>query len=232
MDINKKQSAILFLERVGFSFFAESLGHVVTFSFPQNSVDSLDVLNAGELENQIKTFAEQNGIQPCAITMILAPSVVFEKDFENTIVTEKDEAVQRFLDTIPFDDLNVKLLTFPQGTRIITTNKNLSDAIKTSFEKIGSSLVSILPYEALNPAFGNVTGLNDQNALAIIKKLDSFKQSAFAAEPTKEIHNSEKPVEKKDEKKQPANKARIYAMAGILVVLLLVLAFLILRGGK
>ncbi len=226
----KKPAAILYLDRNRFDFAAEGFASPISFQLSEQVVSSLEVVNMEMLENQIKAFIEQSHIQPSDITIILAASVVFEKDIaDSVLIAQKEEDAQKFWDTIPFEDINSKAIRINGGERIIVVNNNLCEAIKTSFEKFGFSIEMIVPYEALGPDLWNIPGLDPHNSQEILKKLDSFKDYAF------ELSGGEKTVTNPQIKsdavtpKKAPPKTRIYVMAGVFISLIVVLVILLIR---
>ena len=229
MDITKRQPAILFLDRNSFDFFVSGAANALRFQFSENVIASLEIANMEALENQVKLFVEQNSIPPCNITMVLSPNVVFEKDFEETVPLEqKEEEMEKFWDSIPFDDINSKSIKVSNSDRVIVVNNNLCAGVKTAFDKIGFSIQMIVPYEALGADLWNITYLDPQNSREILKRVDSFKQYSFELlEEEKTIKNPQTSKDLLPPKK--SQKARLYIMAGVFIFLIVVLAILLIK---
>ncbi len=227
MDITKRQPAILFLDRNSFDFFVSGAANALRFQFSDNVIASLEIANMEALENQIKVIVGQNSIPSARITMILSSNVVFEKDLPETVPLEqKEEEVQKFWDTVPFEDIDSKSIKLNNGERIIAVNNNLCNALKTSFEKIGFAIEMIVPYEALGPDLWNITYLDPQNSREILKRVDSFKQYSFELlGEEKTIKNPQNSKDILPPKKSP--KVRLYIMAGVFIFLIVVLAILL-----
>jgi hypothetical protein len=189
----------------------------------------MDVISAVDLENQIKLFVEQNNIPPSNILIIVSPNVVFEKDIEGMPSDTREAQVQRFLDTVPFE--NLYTLTFPtaQGIHVIAVNKGLCETLKNSFIKIGSTVDSIIPYSALGPDGTNLTALSADVGRQLIKKVDSVRHSGFPLEKPTQSTTSPSP---KDTSVAPKKRnIRLYVMIGFLAVITVFLLFLIVNGG-
>lgn len=228
----KKQPAILFLDRNRFDFAVSGSPNVLGFQFNETIVSSLEVVNLEALEAGIKQFIDQNAIPPVNITIILSPNVVFEKDIAETVLLEqKEEEAQKFWDSVPFEDINSKSIKMGNGERIIVVNNGLCEALRTGFEKAGSSIEMIVPYEALGQDLWNITALDAQNSQEIMKRIDSFKQYAFdlqSSEKTVSKNNSETKGATNSPRKTPP-KTRLYVMAGVFILLVLVLIFLLFK---
>lgn len=225
MDFNKHQQAFLYLDRNGFIFF-ETGGNPLTFQFPENCVKDLEIINQEELVNQIKIFSEQNVLIPANITIILSPSVVFEKDFQ-TQEESHDEEMQKFLDAVPFELIASKNIYSENGVRIVAANKTLYEEIGASFIKLGSVLDSVIPYEALGENIGLLNDLNVQNAEIVLKKVDTVKQMSFLIDNPATQKSSSMQATKDNKKVVKSNPMRLYVMAGVFVVLLLILGFML-----
>lgn len=230
MDITKRQLAILFLDRNSFDFFVSGAANALRFQFSENVIASLEIVNMEVLENQIKLFVEQNSIPSARITMILSSNVVFEKDLPETVPLEqKEEDVQKFWGSVPFEDINSKTIKLDNGQRIIAVNNNLYEGIKTSFEKIGFVIETIVPYEALGPDLWNITYLDPQNSREILKRVDSFKEYSFdLPEEDKVVNNPQTKKGVTSPEKAPP-KTRFYIMAGVFIFLIVVLAILLIK---
>lgn len=229
MDITKRQPAILFLDRNSFDFFVSGAANALRFPFNENVIASLEIVNTEALENQIKVFTEQNAIPSANITMILSSNVVFEKDLPGMVPLEqKEEEVQKFWDTVPFEDINSKSIKLDNGERIIAVNNNLCNGLKISFEKIGFAIEMIVPYEALGPDLWNITYLDPQNSREILKRVDSFKQYSFELLEEEKIVNIPQGNKNVLPPKKPP-KVRLYIMAGVFILLILALAVLLMK---
>ena len=225
MDFNKKQPAILFLDRNRVDFWTTGLSAPVSIQLPETVVNLLEVSNVAGLENIIKTFVQQNSLPPRTLTIILSFNILFEKDFVEILPEKREIEIQKFLGSIPFENLYSKSFSSPQATHVIAVNKDLCDAVKNSFLKLGFEIDVIVPYVALGPE-ANTDTLDLRTSQQIIKNLDSMKQYGI---PFEKIDTSIQPIIPKETKTRKVN-IRLYVMIGSLGILIMVLFTLLLRG--
>src|SRR3989344_7333675 len=101
MDFNAKKSAVLFLDRNRFDFYIDGAKNVLSLPFSETIINAMDVINPQELENQIRAFVQQSGINPANIIIILSPNVVFEKDIQAADIQSVEHEIEKFKDSIP-----------------------------------------------------------------------------------------------------------------------------------
>src|SRR3989337_2075433 len=160
---------VLFLKRNGFDFYEDKMENILSFPFSEAVVNSLEIINPQEFNNQIKAFVEINKFLPAALMIILSADVLFEKDIQTQDPNIQDLEVQKFLDVIPFETISTKTLPMDgQGVRIIAVIKNLVDAIRVSFEELGFLIEGIVPYEMVEGLEGT-NSLNNEIPKFIIK---------------------------------------------------------------
>lgn len=226
MELSGKKSAILFLDRNRFDLYVEGSQNVLSFPFEETVINAMDVLSPVELDTQIKAFVEQNGISPANIMVILSSNVIFEKDIEIKDLESKDQEIETFSDNVPFENVYIQSLPIATGIHVIAANRDLCDSIRNSFSKLGFGIDSFVPYIALGLQV-NIGVLDLETSKQIIKNLDSMRHYAF---PIEKISNSATAHVAQDMGSKPRNfNIKLYAMIGILGVLILVLLFLLLR---
>lgn len=227
MDFNAKRTAVLFLDRNRFDFYVDGAQNVLSFPFLETIINAMDVINPQELENQIKAFVQQSGINPANIMIILSPNVVFEKDIQAADIQSVEHEIEKFKDSIPFENIYTQSFPLQQNVRIVAVSRDLCDAVKNSFEKLGFSIGAIVSYFALGPQISNMQALDAEVAKQIVKNLDTLKHYSFSIEKT--ITNAESPAVSK-KSPQTSNKIplRLYLMIGVFILLLVILAVLFL----
>ena len=226
MDHAKRQQAILFLDRNRFDLYEGAGGRVLSFPFAPDVINALEVINPSSLENQINSFLDQNSVPAANVVMILSPNVLFEKDIVGLEPQQQEAQSQIFLDNVPFDSLITKVIPFDKGIRISTTNKALCDNIKSALEKKGFIIEGVAPYESLGQNLYQTAGLDNQNGPQILKMYDSIKNNSFP------VVTVSAPKKNTSEKKQEADKkappkTRMFLFAGIFVVLIGILVFVL-----
>lgn len=174
-----KQKALLYVDKVGFDFYLESAKGNARFQFTPNAVKDLEVINTDILRNQIKTFTESGKIPPVDIIIIIAPSLIFQKDLQIANPSDEPAAVQKFIDTVPFDRVSSKVYKLGITTRVIATNKDLYNVISDAFEKKGSTTIAILPVHSLPKELQMANGSNVDVARLVIARIDSLKHNGM-----------------------------------------------------
>ena len=218
---------VLLLKRDGFDYYEDKSGRILSFPFSLAVVNSLEIVNLEELKKQIKAFVEINKVLRADLLIILSADILFEKDIQTQDPNIQSQETQKFLDIVPFESISTKLLPMEQGLRVITVNKNLVDAIRTSFEETGFVIEGIVPYESLGQ-FSGINSLDIDASKTIIGQFDSLKEASF------DFERGQKKTIPQIESQKDTSKAtslRLYIMLGIFGLLLLVLILLIVIGG-
>src|SRR3972149_3511478 len=110
---------VLFLKRNGFDFYEDKMENILSFPFSEAVVNSLEIINPQEFNNQIKAFVEINKFLPAALMIILSADVLFEKDIQTQDPNIQSQETSEILDIIPFESISTKLLPIGQGVRAI-----------------------------------------------------------------------------------------------------------------
>ena len=222
MDFKKRYQGVLFLKRDGFDFYEDKSGRISSFPFSTAVVNSLEIINLQEFKNQIKAFVEINKFLPADLMIILSADILFEKDIQTQDPNVQSQETQNFLDIIPFESISTKLLPAKLGIRVIAVNKNLIDTLSSSFKELGFLIEGIVPYETVE-GFEGIYSLNNEISKSIIKQFDSLKNASF------EFENERKPIPPASSHTggSTEDRLKLYAMLGVLGVLLLILISLI-----
>ncbi len=230
MEFNKKQSALLYLDKLGFYYYQEGLLNVVSLGFLETSVKDMDVINGASIKNQIKAFIDQYQITPASVTIILSPNVTFEKDLVGFGKEEETEQVKKFVDTIPFESVLSKVFPIANGVKVVGCNDDLYTELKMGFENNKFTVTSIVPYQLLGNDQALIQNLTIENAAQLLKRLDRLKQFSLVAEQKDKPAISTSSTQTNTITEKPkSNKPRLYAMAGIFVVLFIILGYMLLH---
>lgn len=227
MEFNKKNSALLYLDKNGFYFFETGLQNIISSSFPETIIRDMDVINSVALQDQIKVFIEQYQLKPAAITIILSPHITFEKEFVDLKPEEQEENIQKFVDTIPFDIVISKTYQIEKGVKVIGSNKELYDELKKGFEKNSFSVDCIIPYQLLGTDQTLIQNLIPENALLFLKHLDRLRHLTMITviKPSTMENTARHSVQ---DKTKP-NKKRLIIMALVFIMLFIILGFMIIN---
>ena len=228
MESNKKQPALLYLDKNGFYFYVTGLPSVISLAFLATSVKDMDVINGASIMNQIKTFIEQYKILPCTITFIISPNITFDKDFIDLTTEEYEDKSKIYIDTIPFENVMSKAYPIEKGFKVIGWNEELYLELKISFEKCGFIVDQVIPYHLLGADQPLIQNLTQDNAAQLLRKIDHLKQFTML----RVQKDKQQVVQNQDGKKESKSKknyTRLIAMGIIFVILFAILAFMLLK---
>lgn len=228
MEFNKKQSALLYLDKNGFYFYEAGLESVISLAFLPSSVRDMDVINGASIMAQIKTFIEQYKIAPATIAMILSPNISFEKDIIGLTSDAQAEEVKKFIDTIPFESVLSKQYPIEKGVKVIGCNEDIYSELKVGFEKSAFSVDMVIPYQLLASDQVLIQNLTAENASQLLKRIDHLKQFTLLTQERERVQSSPNPNVKTNEKPK-TNKTRLYAMAATFIILFAILGFMLLN---
>ena len=227
MEFSNNKQALLYIDRNGFYYYGAGQSTILNMAFLPTSVKDLDVVDQKSLENQIQTFSLQAKLVPSTISIIISPNLVFEKDIVTTDPQKQKEEMDKFISLVPFDTVASKTFPIQNGIKVIGVNEDIYLSIKTSFEKLGSIVTLVIPYQSLGADSALINNFTAQNVATILKRLDRLKE--FNLLPNKD--RSPLPQGATDEHLQNTpnikKNKRAYLMVGLLVVLLVILGYLL-----
>lgn len=210
MDTVRRQQAILYVEGNRLFFYPGLSGATLQLAFPQDILSDLEVLNPQKLLDLLLAFFQTQKIPPSEILCILAPAIVFEKEFSPE---EKKELVQQFLDFVPFDDILSKSF-MNKKNHIFAINRQLYNILKQACEKSNCLLVGAVAYSSLTDMLPELSQKVDLPL--ILARFDSCKQFNLETASQQEIALPDKTPEKKENK-------RVYILLGIFGILVIIL---------
>lgn len=237
--------AIIFVYRGGFDYFMSGSAASVKFAFDPACVRDLEVLNIPQLEAAIAAFVASNKLVPSHCAIILSDSVLFIKDLQKPVETvvpkikgkvqvpqvvetqqvpklTLDDMAQKFVDTVPFEDVASMQLPIPSGIKVLAVNRELYMSIKMGFEKSGFFIENVTPLIALGKEMYPEGTDTVKKALA---KFDMTKAHSFL---TAKPFILSKPQEKSDFVPDgKKSNTRLFVMLGVFGVLFLILGILL-----
>lgn len=228
MEFNKKQPALLYLDKNGFYYYQTGLPSVISLAFLATSVKDMDVINGASIINQVKSFIDQYHIPLAIITIIVSPNITFEKDFVDLTSDALEEKTKNFIETIPFESVMTKQYPIENGVKVIGWNEELYLELKVSFEKYAFIVEHVIPYQLLGSDQALIQNLTQDNALQLLKRVDHLKQFTMLTIQKEKIPTVQEQEDKKD-KKPKAKKTRLYAMAVVFIILFGFLGYMLLK---
>lgn len=226
--MEKKQQALLFLDRNGFYFYMPGMENVATCVFPENILKDLEVVDPLGMENQIKMFVSQWGIPSVDIAMVLSSNIIFEKQIVSG--SGELEEINKFLESIPFERFE-KIVTVEGGNKkIFAVNKNLTYGIEASFVKLKSYVSVILPYYPLASLIQTIP-LDVTTAVSVLKKVNDLKSYNMKHIDEVRIQKPATETSTGSSLTPPSkpSKKRMYLLGGVFAVLIIVMVIMFLN---
>lgn len=176
---SQKQN-ILYLLRDGFDYYGSEMTGGIHFSFPENLVKDLDVLNITELKEKILAYIGQNQIASGNYIIALSEHVYFEKDFSSVAKDQQDATVQQYVETVPFENSLSKIFPIENGFKVIVVNRDLCFALQQAFAEKGFVIEGITPVLVLGTTLtGGENGLSADSIRFLFEKYAILKQNSF-----------------------------------------------------
>jgi hypothetical protein len=169
MATQTKQFGVLFLERNRFQLYIASSETVVTYIFKPEIVNNIEIFKDEELLKELTDFAKQHAIPALELVMILSSTVLFEKDF----AVDKIQEVPDFIKNVPFENVSSKTFQIQNGSKVIVANTDFYSSFQLFFEKLGSTIDTIIPEFALGSKIDTFSAATGR---LILSRLDTLKQ--------------------------------------------------------
>ncbi len=143
---------------------------------------------------------------------------------QNNSNQETEALVKQFIDNVPYEETIIKKIALENGVRVFVANKSFIDALNETFRKLGFIIDSVIPVAALSENYENVDSLSLELANLIFQKYDYLKESTMI--PNQELVSKKQDLSREANNMKPKNK-RVYFLAGVLGILLLILVILL-----
>jgi hypothetical protein len=193
--------------------------------FPENVVSNLEVVDHDALYALIKTWTSAHPIQDGEIVWVFGPDLFFEHIMQDTERAEWDTVVVRFLDLLPFEEVESRVYTTTKGTKVVAINKDLYEALVRGFALQGYTTRAEIAASELGPLSQAPTLTKDVYSY-VMKNLDTLSKNRLTGDSAPVDHVS-LPTD------QPAKKkSTLPLLIGVFALLLGVLGFMILRMNK
>ena len=250
---SKNNPVVLFLDRTGFSVFQGTLVNIVKLPFSQEIVSNLEVINRDQLFALISSFIDKNRINSSILIVLLADSVVYEKDLSkilpkpqslpannaNPLSNQKaidfmnreqqiKTEIQNFLQNIPFEDILAKVIKTESLMKLVAVNKDLIFSTTDPFVKKGFLIESIVPCFLYGSTVTFTNGLTSDIARLVLRKPELLKIGNLLTDQEKvNAPQNAYENEKEEEKEKTDQSKRKYMLIAIFVVLLVILGILV-----
>ena len=231
------QIAIVFLDKNGFDLYTPTQESLLRFTFPKDAVQDMEVMQTELFISSVTSFITTYQIPMSMVSILISQDLLFMKDIQTTFpsanesapantlsLLEQQKLIKQFLDTVPFEMIENKSFPIQNGIRVVATNKALYDGIRLAFEHTGSTVQAVIPAFMLGTT-NQGEGLTDEVVTAVINMNEQIKQESFV------IHAASLlPLTPEEKKKEflslPKKQTKLYAYAGVFIVLLGILGFM------
>jgi len=220
----KKIPGIIWLYKNGFDLDLVGFNHPIKYVFAPEVMTYLEIIDEVKLETSVSAFITQNRLPPCDLIMVLAPDVLFEKEFLNLPADQIKNSVQKFTDTVPFENIYSKTWSTGGKLRLVVFNSDIFNSLKNIFEKLGSGIRIAIPYFAVPYFLAGKNQLNQETTVSLINKGESLRQDSIMDNPliiedtSSENGNSSQPSGKPVKK----NSKKDLMLIGIFLILMIV----------
>lgn len=236
----KREIALLFIKRNGFSLVTARSRGAIVFPFVEGVVRDFDVVKPDKFEVQLTSFFAVNKIPPLAVAILLPDDVVFQKEIvapgagkEKTTPPQSDSSVEvkdqeaQFLDTIPFEDIASRSYQAGGIIRIIATNRGMFDHIRNVFEQNKSTIEAIVPLTVLFGAQSAQFSLNTENIKQLTQKLEVLKQQSLPLQKKEDTQKTEEITPYTLTLTKGVNIKRLVILVSIFILLLAIMGYMI-----
>lgn len=211
---------VVFVDRNRLQFYGSGLSSLLVLDIPTTIVRDLDVVNRDALYTLVNQWLKQNNLGGAQLLFILAPDTYFEKLLTTKGESEQETEILQFYDSVPFEELTTKVLTFENGKRAFVINKEYLEAIRHAFLIQGHRVVAAVPALALG-ALAAKRWLDAEMGSYVVKHVEVLRE-----------YNMVDLEEQNQATTAPASAVpttktnpRLMIMVGMLGILLLVLIF-------
>lgn len=172
--MSDKKATLILLDKNRLWLYHGTTGEILNLDFPTTVMKDMEVLNRDLFIKQFESFLNVHKVEGPRVDLVIAPSLLFSKDFSGIEEPKKEEAIKSFVDNVPFDSVAKTTMHLDKVVRVIVANKDLITLVKRSLEKRKCEMFLALPATAI----ANLTisaALDQQTALAVLEQSDSLK---------------------------------------------------------
>lgn len=104
---------------------------------PENVISNLEIVDHDALYALIKTWIEAHPFPGAEIVFVFGPDVSYEHVMQESEKDEWETVVVRFLDMLPFEEVESRVYSTVTGKRVVAINKDLYTSLKRGFSLQG-----------------------------------------------------------------------------------------------
>lgn len=223
-----KRRGLAFFRGNTIDLYEPTVPRIVTVQIPNEILSDMEILNQEAMNSFISNILSANKFPPTQFCLILS-SPVFTREFQIEKETDLQKRIDVFLEHVPFESVLSKQIPLPNGILVVAANGTLFDMLQKAFMAAHSTIGSITPLLALDPAIQKETALTQPLAHRLLTETQTVQHNAFSAVSQKT--NLEYELEPmSDEKQKP--KSTLPLLIPVFIVLMVILILVILQSTK
>lgn len=220
--------SILYIEPNRAFFYTPTLTQPIGFNFTTESVQDGELVSREKLTSLIDVFLTNNKLPPGQIDFVLSTLLTFEKVLTTPQHTEQKDALQAFLEIVPYENVASLTASIRDQRWVIATNKSLLDNFKAIFEQHKWIVGIAVPLSVLQQV---IPELQQQLDLPfLLSKVDMAKQYTFfnSQNTPRSLSSSQMPhpLITKDK----PNKRNIILLSSVFSVLFVILVIMVINS--
>lgn len=217
-QIPKKPTGVFYLDGNKAFYFEQSMGTPIPLDIPVDVVSNLELINKKKLDGLIQTFIRSYKLIPSNIVLLLSVQFTFDKDFPRGSI-EVQKNMDEFLELVPFDEILDKKVLMSDKTHVVATNRELCEAVKSSFLTAGFIVSGAYPLSLCIETIPALQSNLDLNL--VVSKIPELK--GFNLLPIIEISENSPEKEKPD-------KNRLFLLGGVFAFLIVILLIVLYKN--
>jgi len=219
LSTRKLPTGILFIDVNRIDVFSSLKGTVISLDFPQEIIKYAEVLDREKLHLLVKSFIETNKITPSSLIVVLAKTILFQKDFvakDQETQEQQALAAQDFIDNVPFESVGSKIVPLEKGIRVITANADLYESVMSTFQQAGFSIQSLLPVTLFGDDI-QIERLTTESEKIFSGKSEALRKYSLISDSGNFVAVKEEEVIKKKNNMMIIASIAMFAVAGFLI---------------
>jgi len=176
-------SALVFMSERGLDFFLFSNKSTAHYNFPVGTIAHLDVIDSEVFAKSLTQFVESFQVASQDFVLLLAPQVVFKKEFVYSKDLKEDELKQNFSKILPFAKSNLSFIQVEskENIQLLATPTALYMLIVETLEALKWKNEKVVPFQLIDEI---ALPLDPESAKEALKQSEKSRKS-FSTSPQK-----------------------------------------------
>ena len=223
--VSKKPSGVFYIDGNKAFYFEQALASPIALDIPVDAISNFELINKKKLTTLLQTYIRNYKLVPKNIVILLSVQVTFDKEFPHGSI-EMQKNIQEFIELVPYEEMIQRKIISSGKTRVIATNKEVCEAIKSTFTGSGFLVSGIYPLsiamEIIPQLKSNldlslfVNKLSDLKGINLQPVVEASYANSFGSRGSSSMQAKEKP-----------SKGRLYALIAVFALLMIVLGFVV-----